>query len=260
MTKIIAHRGFLINGNHGNTIRAFKEGIDHGADGFEFDIHMTSDHRFVCYHDDTLHKLGKNDSLKNLSAETLTSIQLEEGINIPLLEEVFERFGNKCLLNVEMKFKKDGANDLVKLINQYDLLKSPEKLILSSFYHFPLKEVKEIDSAIPTGLLCSFARKQLDIAKKLKCDAIHPFYNTVPQDYVILFEWFSNFLVKRYSHRIFKQSREHSILANPWTVNNEIYLRKAILMKVNGIITDEVELALEINHNLKREKITQEIG
>jgi glycerophosphoryl diester phosphodiesterase len=253
MTKIIAHRGYLVNGYPGNTLRAFKAGIDHGADGFEFDIHLTSDHRFVCYHDDTLHKLGRNDTLKDLSTESLTSIQLAEGINIPSLEEVFERFGNKCLLNVEMKFKKKGASDLVKLINQFDLIKTPDKLILSSFHHFPLKEVKELDPDIPTGLLCSFARRQLDIAKNLKCIAIHPFYDRVPQDHVILSKWFSNHLIKRYSHYIFKHAREFGILANPWTVNKEEYLRKAILMNVNGIITDKVDLAVKINrdHNQK---------
>ena len=53
MTKILAHRGYLVNGLPGNTLPAFKAGLDNGADGFEFDIHLTSDCKFVCYHDDS---------------------------------------------------------------------------------------------------------------------------------------------------------------------------------------------------------------
>ena len=148
--KIIAHRGYQINGEPENSIPAFQTAIHHGADGFEFDVHYTSDKRFICFHDDTLEKFGRPDPIKGLSLNELTSIELSEGITIPTLEEILETFGNKVLLNLEMKSPKRGAKELVEVINQFDIKR--KKIIISSFHHSPLRNIKSFDPTIQTGL------------------------------------------------------------------------------------------------------------
>ena len=118
--KILAHRGYLINGEPENSIPAFQTAIHHGADGFEFDIHLTNDNKFICFHNDTLEKFGRNESIAGLSYNELTSFELSEGIMIPSLEEILETFGNKVILNLEMK-SQTGSEELIKVINQYDI-------------------------------------------------------------------------------------------------------------------------------------------
>ncbi len=253
MVKILAHRGYLINQVPENTIPAFKAGIKHGADGVEFDIHLTSDHKFVCFHDYTLEKLGRKDVIMDLREADLTAIELKEGIFIPTLNEIIEEFGNKILLNIEMKFKKNGTKELVDLINQYSLEKEPKNLIVSSFNHGPLEKIKKIDSEIPTALLFNFSRGQLQIAKSLNCNAVHPFYNTIPDENVFITPLFSTILHKIYAHRLFKQAMEQKFIVNPYGVNHEKYLQSVIKRGVDGIITDEVELALKIRKELKNE-------
>ena len=162
---------------------------------------------------------------------------------------MFEQFGNKCLLNVEMKFRKEGSKELLEIVNQYKIRKDPDNLILSSFHHKPLFDVKNHDQEIPTGLLCALSRGQLKIARNLKCIAIHPFYNTVQNNMKIIPQWISENLMKRYAHKIFEKAKQFDILVNPWTVNDEYYLRNAINWKVDGIITDNVELALKLRSN-----------
>ena len=253
MVKILAHRGYLVNKVPENTIPAFKAGIEHGADGIEFDIHLTSDHKLVCFHDDTLEKLGRRNAIKNLTESELTTIELKQGIFIPTLSEIIEELGNKVILNIEIKFKKNGSRELVDIINQYSLKKDPTYLIVSSFNHQPLKEIKSIDSEIPTALLFEFSRGQLQKAESLKCNAVHPFYNTIPEDKVVITPFISTILHKIYAHRLFKQAKEQNFIINPYDVNHEQYLQSAIKREVDGIITNEVELALKVRKELRKE-------
>jgi glycerophosphoryl diester phosphodiesterase len=248
--KIIAHRGYLINGEPENSIPAFQTAIHHGADGFEFDIHLTSDNKFICFHDDTLEKFGRPEAIKRLSQNELTSIELSEGIMIPTLEEILETFGNKVLLNLEMKSLKKGAKELVEVIDQYSLKR--KKLIISSFHHSPLRNIKSFDSTIRTGLLCHFARGQLKMAEKLNCNALHPFYGVVPKEWIKISFWLTTRLHKYYAHKSFKTAKKVNILVNPYGVNDESFIKLTNQMNVNAIITDEVELALKIRGNFKR--------
>lgn len=247
-TKIFAHRGYLINGEPENSIPAFQTAIHHGADGFEFDVHLTSDKRFICFHDDTIGKLGRLDLIKSLSLKEITSIELSEGITIPSLEEILETFGNKVYLNLEMKSPKKGAKELVEIINQFDL--KPEKMIVSSFHHSPLRNIKSFDHTIPTGLLCHSARGQLIKAEKLNCNALHPFYGVVPTDWIKVSFWLTTRLHKYYTHKSFKATKRSGILFNPYGVNDERFIMSAIQMKVNAIITDEVERAVKLRNQL----------
>ncbi|MFX0182624.1 MAG: glycerophosphodiester phosphodiesterase [Candidatus Hodarchaeota archaeon] len=246
MTLILAHRGYLINGDPENSIPAFQTAIHFGADGLEFDIHLTLDRKLVCYHDDTLSLLGRSDFIKNLHYHELKTLELSEGIYIPSLEEILEEFGNKTTLNIELKTQKNGAKELSEIINQYSLTKDPNRLIVSSFHHIPLKEIKKIDPEIPTGLLFEFARGKLEEAQRLGCDAIHPYYGPVPKNSVRGFYPVISSIHKYYAHKCIEESRKLKILANPYGVNNERFLKSAIKKGVNGIITDNVEEAIEI--------------
>ncbi|UCG04307.1 MAG: glycerophosphodiester phosphodiesterase [Candidatus Heimdallarchaeota archaeon] len=248
--KIIAHRGYLVNGEPENSIPAFQTAIHHGADGFEFDVHLTSDNRLICFHDDTLEKLGRPESIENLSLNEVTSIELSEGITIPSLEEVFETFGNKAYLNLEMKNQKEGAKNLVEVINQYDLKR--ESIIISSFHHSPLKKIKTFDPTIQTGLLCHSAKDKLKIAEKLNCNALHPFYGSIPDEWIKVSSWLTSKIHKYYAHKSFKVAKKIGILINPYGVNEESFIRSTIQMKVNAIITDEVERAFKLRNQFSK--------
>ncbi|MHA1226740.1 MAG: glycerophosphodiester phosphodiesterase [Candidatus Hodarchaeales archaeon] len=245
--KVIAHTGYLVNGDPRNSIPAFQTAVHHQADGIEFDIHLTSDRRFICYHDDTLEKLDRKDEVRTLTQNELTSIPLnDEGVNIPSLEEILEKFGNKILLNIEIK-SEDGAKELVEIIDQYNISKEPSKLIISSFKHKPLTEIKQIDSSIPTALLQVSPFNMISLAQKLNCDAIHPFYNEIPLEYVKFHsKTITTVLHRFFSKRLFQKAKKVGLMINPWTINNESYIRRAIKMGVDSIITDELEKTSQI--------------
>ncbi|MFX1282836.1 MAG: glycerophosphodiester phosphodiesterase [Promethearchaeota archaeon] len=246
--KILAHRGYLINGEPGNSIPAFQTAIHHDADGFEFDVHLTSDNKFICYHDDTLEKLGRpSDAIKDLSFKELTSIELSEGITIPSLEEVFDLFGQKITLNIELKSRKKGGNELVELIHQFNLTDDLTKLIVSSFFHTPLKEIKTLDPEIPTGLLFRSPINQIQVAKELNCNAIHPHYDIISKKWIKFHSiWLTTVFQNFFLHRCIKKAQKLGLLVTPWTVNDEKYLIAAIQRQVDNIITDNVEQAIKL--------------
>ncbi|MFX0013780.1 MAG: glycerophosphodiester phosphodiesterase [Promethearchaeota archaeon] len=249
--KILAHRGYLVNGEPENSIPAFLTAIHYGADGIEFDVLLTSDKRFVCFHDYTLRKIGRSDALKDLTHKELTSIEISEGIMIPSLEEILELFGNKIILNIELKNATKETRKLVELIRQYSL--NPKKIIVSSFHHTPLRTIKEIDPDIQTGLLFHSPINQLRIAKDLNCDAIHPFYDLITEEWVRFRSLYLTKILRDFSvNRGIKKAQKLGLLVNPWTVNHDKYLKAAFKRQVDNVITDEVEKALKIRNQLFR--------
>ena len=57
----IAHRGF--SGKYPeNTMLAFKKAIEAGADGVEFDVHLTKDGEIVIIHDERIDRTNSNSS------------------------------------------------------------------------------------------------------------------------------------------------------------------------------------------------------
>ncbi|MHA2155168.1 MAG: glycerophosphodiester phosphodiesterase [Candidatus Hodarchaeales archaeon] len=246
MTYIIAHRGFCKVNEPDNSLPAFQAALEANADGIEFDINLSSDGHFVCFHDPSLTKLGRSEQLNELKLEELTEIELSEGVTIPSLEDVLEKFGNKILLNIELKPQKNGAKELIHVIHQYNLDNTPNKVIISSFHGEALAEIKKIDPDIPTGLLVNFARNQLPIAQKLGCDALHPYYDKIPEGWTNLPYWIASWFHKYYAHKCFDEAKNKGILINPYTVNSDPYLLNCFKRNVYGVITDDVDRAYQI--------------
>ena len=70
MSLVFAHRGFSAAFPE-NTMLAFQEAIEAGADGIELDVHLTKDEKIVVIHDETI------DRTTNGSGE-VRSFTLEE--------------------------------------------------------------------------------------------------------------------------------------------------------------------------------------
>jgi len=246
LTLIIAHRGYRKKGEPDNSMPAFHSAINSNADGLEFDIHLTSDRKFVVFHDDTLETLGIPKPINEITFNEVISLELAEGINIPSLEEVLKTFGNKTLLNIEFKPKEDGVEELITLIHKYKLKKDPKNLIISSFNSNPLKKIKSIDPEIPTGLLVHFSRNQIKRASSIDCDAIHPFYDEIPDGWIKLPKRVASFLHIHYINKCFSEAKKENMLANPYNVNLESFLKKSFEKDLYAVITDEVEKAWRI--------------
>ena len=106
----IAHRGF--SGKYPeNTLLAFQKGIEAGADGFEFDTHLTKDGEIVIIHDERLDRTTNAQGfVKDYTLEELRKVDASKPFpecgfcGIPTLLEYFELIRCRNLItNIELK-------------------------------------------------------------------------------------------------------------------------------------------------------------
>ncbi len=242
-TLNIAHRGASAAAPP-NTLAAFEKAAELGADGIEFDVHLSADGVPVVIHDATVD--ATTDGSGRVPEMTLAQLkQLDAGSyfdpafageRIPTLEEVLETMGNRLLLNVELKSTSLYDDGLERaIVAQIKRRKLDERVLFSSFNPFSLRRVKRIAPHIPVGLLyvpsLPLPLYQILLAALVPHEACHPGYTTVGARYVA---W-----ARRRGYRV-----------NVWTVDDPDEMRRLIGLGVDGIITNVPNVlrhVLEIN-------------
>ena len=135
---IFAHRGASAYAPE-NTLAAFEQALIQGADGIELDAKLSADGHVVVIHDATLDRTtGVHGRVKDLSLADLQALNAGSFFSnnfstetIPALEEVFESFGKKLFINVELTNYNTPRDHLVEtvcmLVKKFNLqkLKSP---------------------------------------------------------------------------------------------------------------------------------------
>lgn len=144
-----------------NTIAAFDHGLSLGADGLEFDVHLTRDAAVVIHHDDTLDRTTNGGGALGVkTADDLRRLDAAywfggpefpfrgRGIGMPLLKDVLARYPDIPLI-VELK------QNLPELARRtIDLLRAAnaiDRVSLGSFWWRVLKAAREYEPAISTG-------------------------------------------------------------------------------------------------------------
>lgn len=237
-TKIIAHRGASAYAPE-NTMAAFRKALDMKADGIELDVHLTKDNHIVVIHDLKVDRTSNGSGMIiDMTLEELKQLDFgswfsEEfaGEKIPTLEEVLELLkGWDGLLNIELKIVKPGLYEglekkVVDMVKSYNML---DNTIISSFNHYSLANVKKIEPNMKIGLLYSAGiYEPWNYAASLNADAIHPNYLSIVPEIV-------------------EGCHAHNIQVNPYTVDLPEHIAYMLKAKVDGIITNVPDIAIQI--------------
>ena len=239
-TKIWAHRGASAYAPE-NSLESFALAIEMGAQGIELDIYETSDGRLVIHHDNNIKRMsGVDAKISETDFATLRSYNFagEYGekydfVKIPEFCEVLELFKpTDMTINVEMK---DGSDNYIRaitsLVREYGM---EEQVIYSSFDHFKLKKIKEINPRAYVGALYSFNMAcPWEYAKAAGFDALHPSYD---QLYKFKQEFGIDYIAE--AHAL-------GIEVNPWTANKPGIIANLVEWGSDHIITDVPDIALE---------------
>lgn len=162
MTIIFAHRGS--SGTHPeNTFAAFKEVERVGAEGIELDVQLTKDGEVVVIHDHTVDRTTNGTGkvrdytlkeLKMLDAGTWFQ-KAFRGERIPTLHEVFIWMqDNDLILNIELKnVTVDLPNLEALVINKIENFNFEDRVIISTFNHYSLKKIHEMNPKIECAVL-----------------------------------------------------------------------------------------------------------
>ena len=233
---IFGHRGASAHAPE-NTISSFELALVQGADAIELDVKLSSDGVVVVHHDDTVDRTTNGTGrikdltlaeLKTLDAGSFFSEKFK-GEKIPTLEEVFEAVGTRTFINVELTNYKTRRDHLVEtvsmLVKKHQMQK---RVIFSSFFASNLSKASSYLPEVPRGLLAlkgflgAWARSFGFVFGKYQ--ALHPYLSDMTQQEVSR--------VHRLNRRI-----------HVWTVNQAEDMRRLFGWGVDGIFTDDPQLA-----------------
>lgn len=234
---ILAHRGDQTHAPE-NTLPAFSQAVQKGADGVELDAKLTADGHVIVIHDATVNRT--TDGSGRVSTFALGEIRKLDagawfdskftGTRVPLLEEVFEALGGEKLINIELtnySTPRDGlAEKVCELIRKHN---NQKQIIFSSFFASNLKIAARIMPEVPRGLLAmpgwlglwarSFGFMFGDY------QALHPHISNASREQV------------QRAHRL--KRRVHV-----WTANSAEEIARLKDWGVDGIFTDDPAMAL----------------
>ena len=190
-----------------NSLPAFDLALEHGCDGFEFDVRLTADRRSIICHDPKLAGM-------DVSRNTYTEIYPRAGA--PCLEHVLAQFASRAFLDIELKVA--GLEQAVFACLQ----ESPARkgYVVSSFFPDVVKAVAE--RGLVTGFICD-AQRELARWTGLPGEYVIPHYKLVSREVV---------------EEIHAGGRKVLV----WTVNAERQMRRLAEWGVEGIISDDTAL------------------
>lgn len=256
---IIAHRGASASAPE-NTLAAFRQAIEAGADGLEFDVQLAKDGVPVVFHDFTLQRmLKKKHRTSNLTVAELQTLDIGawfnnfhnskanvkfNGESIPTLAEFFEFLDNyKGRLYVELKCETNS--EVPKLVETV------------------INTIRQTNS-LPNVILKSFNLEAVALARKIFPD-IRTAALFAPKIGAVLHK--NNYLFEQAQNCGANELSIHYSLATPktvalaerlnipvtiWTADNPVWIKRALKRGIKAIITNHPARLLE-----KRREILQ---
>ena len=241
---IFAHRGASAHAPE-NTLAAFELAFTQHADAIELDAKLSADGQVVVIHDATVDRTTDGHGrIQDLTFSQLRALdagssfsQKFRGEKIPALEEVFEAVGRRTFVNVELTnyvTPYDGLVESVcKLVKKCAM---QDRVMFSSFLAVNLSKARAHLPDVPRGLLVvngvlgawarsfgfAFGRYQ----------ALHPHLTNASRQQV---------------GRVHRLNRRIHV----WTVNAADDMRRLFRWGVDGIFTDDPQLALQVRSESK---------
>jgi glycerophosphoryl diester phosphodiesterase len=134
---LLGHRGARASAHFPeNTLESFELCMEHGCDGFEFDVRRSADGIAVICHDPVI---------RGLQIDSTRAGQLA----LPTLEDVLRQFSTRAFLDIELKVA-GLESQLIARLGAYPPRKG---FVVSSFVPTALAGVSTLDSSIPLGFL-----------------------------------------------------------------------------------------------------------
>ena len=263
--QVFAHRGGS-KLRPENTIPAFDNGLALGADGLEFDVHLSCDGVVVVHHDKTLDRTTSGRGpLAALTADELSRVDaaywfepLESppspagsspaparqtaehpfrglGVGIPTLRDVLRRYSDVAII-IELKLNEPELAR--KVIDEVRAVDAVDRVSLGSFGTRVLRAARAYEPRLRTGSSREETRLAL-YRSWCRMPVRRP-----PYDEYQVPETAGNTRVV--SERFVRYAHDAGCAVNVWTVDEEADMRRLLAWGVDGIISDRPDVAVTV--------------
>lgn len=243
MTKIFAHRGASGYAPE-NTVKAFLMAAEQGADGIELDVQLTKDGEVVVIHDESLDRVtGIHGYVRDYTLEELKTFSFHnkmeayKGIQIPTLKEVLESVKPLGLaVNIELKtgifWYPQIEEKTAEIVRKAGM---EERVIYSSFNHYSVQKIKEIQPEAETAYLYSDVFLDVEgYAKRTGVQGIHPaVYHMKMADFS-------------------QKYKDSHLKVRIWTVNDENDIEQFVKEGYEAVITNYPDVGVRIRNGIER--------
>ena len=253
---IIAHRGASAYAPE-HTIAAYEMAHHMGADYLELDLNRTKDGKLVAIHDVTVPYVTGNKVIADFTLDELK--QFSPGVKfnnehpkfasleythlrIPELNEIFTHFNGTANFYIEIKSPQlypGIEKELLQTLNAHGLLTNTgglPKVVFQSFHTSSLKKVFKMDPSIPLVKLYSFnkaatlTKKEIRELKKY-ASGVGLNFDSLTLEFVQLMQ-------------------SEGLDVHPYTVNKKEALRSAMELGVNGVFTNNTDVAIKVRNEM----------
>ena len=211
---VVAHRGETDHARE-NSIEAFRQALEDGADGLELDIHLTSDGDLAVIHDDTLDRTyGRPGVVREMTSEELRAA------GVPMLSDVLALPADKLI--IEIKHPKGGRHVGIEqiVIDQLERAGAEDRSVVISFDETSLKTLHQLEPELATGYL--YGGDQVDPAQakeELGILYLGPHFSVVNEEYM-------------------RKAHEAGLKVNVWTVDELKDMERMVQLGCDAITTD----------------------
>lgn len=222
----IGHRGAMGHAPE-NTLASIHKALELGAPCIEVDVYYVDGH-LVVFHDDRLERTTNGEGyLSERSFEYLRSLDVGGGQCIPTLEEVCEAIDSRASLIIELKGSATAAPVAALIADLIDRQWAQESILVSSFNHRQLLEIKQLNPAIKVGaLICGLLVDDAKFAEDLGAYSVHPSLEFIDQCFV-------------------DDAHARGLKVYVFTVNHSDDITKMHQLGVDGVFTNYPERVLK---------------
>ena len=228
---VVAHRGAAGKAPE-NTLSAVRQAIEDKADWIEIDVQESADGEVVVIHDSDFMKLaGKEVKVRDATLETMQGIDIGSWFapafsqeRVPTLEQVLETVRGRARVVIELKYyghDKQLEQRVVDIVEDAGMV--DETAIMSLKYE-AVRKVRALRPNWKVGLLSATAIGDIS---QLDVDFLAVAMNMASAGLV---------------RRVHKAGKKLFV----WTVNDPVSMSRMMSLGVDGIITDEPEMARKV--------------
>ncbi len=236
---VMAHRGNSAFAPE-NTLVAFEQALEIGADGCECDVHATADGEIVVIHDATVDRT--TDGTGAIGQMTLEQVRALDagswkgaefaGEKVPLLAEVLETHIGRAMLYIEIK----DYQCTRRVLEVIDRCEAREWVAPCSFSYEVCVEARKLRPELPVALIYAGGaspkppKELVNLALVGNLQALSVTHADVTPELVV-------------------RCRQCGVGLWVWTVDDPERLAKLSRMRVGNIVSNDPALALKVCYN-----------